>query len=68
MQIRGERNGAWKMEYDTDKIWNKNIQEKMSQKNLERNIHTNLVKGNNKIPIDKTVIPKCLSSHIFQPA
>lgn len=40
----------------------------MSQKNNEKNIHTNLVKGKNKIQSDKTVIPKCLSSHIFQPA
>lgn len=68
MQIREEQKGAWKMEYDTDKIWNKTIQEKMSQKNHERNIHTNLVKGKNKIQSDKTMYPKWLSSHIFQPA
>lgn len=43
-------------------------EEKISQKNHERNIHTNLVKGKHKIQSDKTVIPKCLSSHIFQPA
>lgn len=68
MQIRKEEKGAWKMEYDADKIWNKNTQKKISQKNHEMNIHTNLVKGKNKIQSDKTVIPKCLSSHIFQPA
>lgn len=68
MQITKEKKGAWKIEYNTDRIWNKNKQEKMSQKNNEKNIHTNLVKGKNKIQSDKTVIPKCLSSHIFQPA
>jgi len=56
------------MEYDTDKIWNKAIQEKMSQKSNERNIITNLVKGKNKIQSDKTECPKWFSSHIFQPA
>lgn len=56
------------MDYDTNKIWNKTIQEKMSQKNNERNTHTNLVKGKNKILSDKAVYPKWLSSHIFQPA
>lgn len=32
MQIRKEKKGVWKMEYDTDKIWNKNIQEKWVRK------------------------------------
>lgn len=57
------------MEYDTDKIWNKTIQKKeMSQKNHERNMHSNLVMGKNKNQSDKTGYPKWLSSHIFQSA
>lgn len=40
----------------------------MSQNYHERNTHTNLVKGKNKIQSDEIVYPKWLSSHIFQHA